>query len=396
MRTRTLLALLVSAAAATACTAILGDFDVGTGAGNGDGGSNEGGSGDGATGGDGAVPCTADQTACSGSCFDLKTSATNCGKCGKTCFGGTCSGSVCAPYVVAKSPTTGTVAKLATDGTRVVWADTGIVAVLQIGAGGGSAITLAPVSSTSGGVGQELALANGLVAFNYIGGSSPPAVGIAQVDVADSGIALIPGTLAVSAVSMNPNATHLFYANSHGTMSDLNDCTISPGDAGPCTGVGGGRFGNETAADSTYMFFDLTGADVFPAQSGLYLDTVGATIGADNPTIFTTAVAQSLAVDGTWAYWTESLDGGAPSVMHRTLESAPGTSLQTPVDVMAAPAFATDGANVYYWNGTNVVSRPTGGGPETVIAPAVAFTQIAVGGGLLVWTDGTRINGVVL
>ncbi|MGH7284738.1 MAG: hypothetical protein ACRELY_24700, partial [Polyangiaceae bacterium] len=143
---------------------------------------------------------------------------------------------------------------------------------------------------------------------------------------------------------------------------------------------------------------DLTGADIFPANDGLYMYKIGDPLNAGNPQQFTSPaeVASSVAVDGTWAYWTESIDGGPEFVVHRTQEATPDSTFQTPVDVIASAAFATDGVNIYYWNGTNVASRSVSGGPETIIAPASAFTQIAVGGGLVVWTDGSTINGAIL
>lgn len=395
MRLRTSLVVVAAlVATGTACTAILGDFDEASApAGDGGGPADGPALGDSSSGAD--AGCPTNQAACTGGCFDLTSSATNCGTCEKSCFGGTCASSKCTPYVVATQPKTGTVTKVATDGKRVVWADTGVVAIEQIPAGGGTPIVLASVSPVAGGVGGELSLSHGVVAYDYAGGANPPEVGIAAVDVADSGVPLIAGTVGISGISLGKAGTHVFYVDTHGTSADLIDCTVFPGDAGPCVGVSGGRFASETAADDTYMFFDLTGSS--GPQPGLYLDRIDTAISVDNPNIFSTiTTAQSLRVDGTWAYWTEAVDGGPGFTVHRTLESAPGTSLQTPVSPIAAKSFATDGTNVYYWTGTNIASRPVAGGSETTIAPASTFVDIAVGGGLLVWTDGTTINGLEL
>ncbi|MBV9949450.1 MAG: hypothetical protein JOZ69_21590, partial [Myxococcales bacterium] len=283
----------------------------------------------------------------------------HCGSCARTCNGGACTAATCGAYVVAAQPTTGTVAKLATDGTRVVWSDTGIVAIRQIPAAGGTAISLAPASTSAGGVSSDLALAGRTVAFSYVGVSAP-SVGLATVDVADSGVSVIPGAVAVSGVSLNATATHLFFVNVTGTQGSLNDCAISGTTAGTCTGVvGGGRFFNQTAADGAMLFFDLTGANTM--QAGLYLDTIATNMS----NIFTTDTAQSLALDGTWAYWTILNDGGATYSIRRTLESAPGTSVQTVAADLSSAAFATDGANAYYWNGSSVVSKPVAGGTGT-------------------------------
>jgi hypothetical protein len=239
-------------------------------------------------------------------------------------------------------------------------------------------------------VSSELALAGNMVAFAYLGVSAP-SVGLAAVDVADSGVSAIAGALAINAISLNAAATHLFFVDVTGTQGSLNDCPISGRDAGTCLGVvGGGRFLAQTAADNANLFFDLTGANTL--QGGLYLDTIS----SNTASIFTVDMAQSLAVDGTWAYWTTQNDRGTSYTIDRTLESAPTTSLQTVVTTLASSAFATDGLNVYYWTGSAVASKPVAGGTETTLAATSGLVQVAVGGGLLVWTDAATIWGLVL
>jgi hypothetical protein len=340
--------------------------------------------------------CTAGYADCSdsgtGCAINLADAAAHCGLCGHNCNRGSCVASTCGTYVVAQQPTTGMVAKLATDGTRVVWSDTGSSTIKQVPAAGGSAIALATTSTTSGQPTGELAMANSTVAFSYVSTSTVPSVGLATVDMADSGTSVIPGAAGISGVSLNAAATHVFFVNTTGTQSSLNDCPISGRAAGgPCVGIGDtGRFLAQTAADNAYLFFDLTGANT--SQAGLYIETIGST----TPNIFTTDVAQSVAVDGSWAYWTELIDAGGPYTILRTSESNPGVVVQTVAASLASRAFATDGANVYYWTGSAVVSKPVAGGIQAILAPASAFSEIAVGGGLLVWTDQATIWGLVL
>jgi hypothetical protein len=321
----------------------------------------------------------------SGCPTNLGDAAAHCAQCGHGCNRGACTAATCGAYVIAQQPTTGAVAKLATDGTRVLWSDTGIVAIKQIAAAGGNAIVLA--SSAQGAVGSELALAGRTVAFAVTTATSP-SIGLATVDVADSGTPVIAGALAVGAVSLNAAATHVFYVDTTGTQSSLNDCLIGGLDAGACVGVlGGGRFLGQTAADSTYLFFEFMGANPY-----LYIDTIS----TNTANMFAIEMAQSLAVDGTWAYWTVLNDGGASYTIQRTLESNPGLGIQTVVGTLASSAFATDAVNVYYWTGSAIASKPVAGGAETILAPASSFLEIAVGGGLLVWTDGATIWGLVL
>jgi hypothetical protein len=338
------------------------------------------------------VACPSGITACSAGCVNLTDASDNCGSCGFDCHGAACTASICGEYVIAQQPTTGTVSKLATDGTRVLWADTGKVAIEQIAATGGNPIAIAPASATAGPVGTELALAGTTVAFAYSG--TLPSVGLAAVDEADSGVSVLPGGVLVSGISLNTAATHVFWVNRTGTQASLNDCAIAgrTADASACAGVGDtGLFLGQTAADSTYLLYDLTAGNT--EMAGLYLDTIGL---AGGWSIFTTDKAASLAVDGTWAYWTVLNEGGTTYAIRRTLESSPTTIAQTPVSSTPSSAFATDGTNVYYWTGSAIAAKPVSGGAVTSLATASAYTQIAVGGGLLVWTEGTTIWGLVL
>src|SRR3984957_15936918 len=119
---------------------------------------------------DGPSGCEAGLTMCAGGvCEDLTSSALNCGACGHGCNGAMCSAMTCASYTVAKPPTTGNVAKLATDGAQVVWADTGSATIVQVAAVGGSATTLASSSAAFGTIAGELSLANSTVAYVYGG-----------------------------------------------------------------------------------------------------------------------------------------------------------------------------------------------------------------------------------
>jgi hypothetical protein len=346
--------------------------------------------------------CEAGLTMCAGGvCADLASSALNCGACGHSCNGAQCTAMACASYTIAKSPTTGNVAKLATDGAQVVWADTGNTAILQVPAVGGSSTTLASSSALYGAIGGELALANSTVAFVYTGNgtdfSGAPSVGLALEGQSQSGVGVIGGTNAISGVAMNGGATTVYYVSENGTQWDLATCPIKGKAAnGACGGGPGfsGRFLTQLAADARYMVFDVTqsGTPSGPGSPGLYVyDSM--TMASSQFSSDTSA--QSLADDGTWAYWTDA--SGTTFDLSRVPEALPTSSLQTPATGLATPAFAVDGTYVYYQSGTTIVSKPAAGGSATTLANASAkVTQMAVGGGLLVWTDGSTIFGVVL
>jgi hypothetical protein len=70
-----------------------------------------------------AWACNASYTNCSGSCLDLTSDPNNCGACGHSCGGGTCSNSVCGTetLVTVSGPVTGTVSTLAVGGGSIYW-----------------------------------------------------------------------------------------------------------------------------------------------------------------------------------------------------------------------------------------------------------------------------------
>ncbi|HEU4406897.1 MAG TPA: hypothetical protein VFS43_16640 [Polyangiaceae bacterium] len=77
--------------------------------------------GGGGSGGVGGLVCNAPEIDCDGQCVDVKASdAANCGACGRSCRGSTCSAGACVPEVMA----TGEVAPyaLAHDATHLYWA----------------------------------------------------------------------------------------------------------------------------------------------------------------------------------------------------------------------------------------------------------------------------------
>jgi len=141
------------------------------------------------------------------------------------------------------------------------------------------------------------------------------------------------------------------------------------------------------------MLFDLTGSDTGsgPGSPGLYVyDSM--TLASSQFSADTSA--QSLAVDGTWAYWTDPV--GSTFTVSRVPEALP-TTVQTTATGLATSAFAVDGTYIYYQSGSTIVSKPAAGGSTTTLANASgSITHMAVGGGLLVWTDGTTIFGVAL
>lgn len=342
-----------------------------------------------------ASACGEGGAQCGSSCVDLQSSSAHCGACGHNCNGAVCTAGACGVYAVVTGNDVGKAVLLATDGTRVVWVDDGFQAIEQVPAAGGTETTLVPPSATNGTVSSELALANGTVAFAY--GGATPQLGLAAADVGDSGVPYYPGGVAIDSVSLDPNAGEVFFVNVEGTQGSLMKCPINSTHGitgGTCSSLtGGGRFLDQTAADSTYLFYSFQSGGASP--SGLFLDVFNGDGGGQISSLRT----NSLAVGGGYAYWTQAEDGGTTYSVQRLLETTGASGSQlTAAQHLSTEVFTTDGTTVFYGNATGLVSRPAAGGTVTTIAAGVTPAAIAVGGGLLVWTDstGSTISGLVL
>jgi hypothetical protein len=93
---------------AVACSAVLGfpDLTLATGDDAGDSGSlaNDATSGHDASDAGGMVDGPTGDAATEAGCGDTMMSATNCGRCGHSCLGGTCSAGVCQPFILVTAP----------------------------------------------------------------------------------------------------------------------------------------------------------------------------------------------------------------------------------------------------------------------------------------------------
>lgn len=111
-RSWALVALFSSVASLSACTALLGSFEVGPGGGDADTGTGADGAAtdgpapgtDGGAEADAPVVCTAPEVACGSVCANLQSSVDHCGKCGRSCGGGTCTAGKCSTTLVVEIP----------------------------------------------------------------------------------------------------------------------------------------------------------------------------------------------------------------------------------------------------------------------------------------------------
>jgi hypothetical protein len=275
--------------------------------------------------------------------------------------------------------------RVVTDGINVFWADNGLNAVTQIPAAGGSATVLGTV--TSGTVTSELWLNNNKIAY-----SNGTGVFLATLGLPNSGLDTWPEQNV--AVSMDSTDNHFFFSDFGGVGSagaSIVDCVFT-NQGGPCGAVAqltpSSSLLLQTVADGTYMFYEFT-------QAGLYRETIGT---RSVSLAIAGAQASSLALDGTYVYWAQGTI--ASSAVYRTSEANPGTVTAIVPNGVYDYTFATDGSRVYYSDGTHILSIPAaGGGTASQLAlahGAAGIGQLAIGGKLLVWTDGATIWGMVL
>jgi hypothetical protein len=336
----------------------------------------------------GRCGCPGGTVSCGGTCVDTQSDSLNCGSCGHGCNGAGCSGALCGSYVIAQGPTTSGVARVLTDGTSVFWADNGANIVGQVPGIGGAAITLATAPSGYN-IGTELAVANGRVAYvlEVPGSRDEPAV--ATVGLSNSAATTGCGAGGTGGgLSMDSTATHIFFVDTGSAPTTyVRDCIFASQGGPGIVQTFSGTVLMQTVADANYMFY------AFP-QAGIYRDTIATFTAA--PAVVG-APANSLAVDGTYVYWTQGTI--ASSTVYRASEANPGAVTTVVPSGVFDYTFATDGAKVYYSDGQHIWSVPAGGGGtamQLAMANAEGIGQVAVSGKLLVWTDGATIWGMIL
>jgi hypothetical protein len=257
---------------------------------------------------------------------------------------------------VATTPTVSAVAAIVTDGSNVIWADTGFGQLLQIPATGGSVITLG-----TGGVGSGLALGSGVLIYGDGTNLSK-----AQVGAANSGSGLDTGNIPYSTI--NPSGSIYWFDTFSSGWKVVEQ---------PVNGSPGGNHGvlkGPLVADSSYAF-------CLDGSGQLFREVPG----TNQWTALANASGTNLAAAGGYVYWLDPSD-----VIYRVPEGA--TPLASPQMIMSnMTLFATDGAKIYYPDGSFMRSIPAGGGSPTTLASISGCSTIAVSGSLIVWASGSTI-----
>ena len=313
----------------------------------------------------GTCVCPSGMSDCGGTCADLTSSSSNCNRCGHSCQGGACTGSLC--QVVTFTTLGSTVADIASDGTVVVWTDSGDNSVDQVSSPGGSKIVLA---SSGQGVGGPTNIA-----------IDPPSGGVFWLNGSGSSIGCTtrvpnggtPGTPSFNALGLGaiiPSAAHaLVPAGSAGGWFLINTADVYSTSCGatvaPSGGTMSGLSGKTLASTPNgFVFGDIGNAQVDIIGAGGSLASITGQSGVDY-----------VASDGTYAYWATT----APSISRALLTNT------TVLPVIASnfnsiQGLATDGTNVYFAAVNGIFYAPVAGGAASSLTATTGnFLKYASG-----------------
>jgi hypothetical protein len=321
-----------------------------------------------------------------------------------------CNGGTCTSWPVATSSTATTPVALVSDGASVIWADTGLMKILQIPISGvGTPTTLsqnASFSSIPNDTWTPLALGSGTVTW-----VTSTNVWKATVGTGGSGVMLpftFPssgGLMGLSNLAMNTGATRIGVMNefsgSSGPAFEFYDCLLS---GSTCTDVSAtssplGYYQQAAAGNASAMFF----ADLSLNEIRLY------NFGSGSVGILETAaqpIGGGIAIDSTNVYWAWHTSANTNQIVKAPLVGGTITPLATfPSGVVAIQGMATDGTNVYFTtNGTppQVGYAPVAGCcpsssnccGTTALVAATNPTGVTAAGGMIFWIDGATITGL--
>jgi len=326
---------------------------------------------------------------CSGNCIE-DTDKNNCGACGHSCLGGTCTGGVCKPFTVYNTASTDPIVDFDTDGTAVVWADSFDSTINYVAGTAESPVVIASYTTTTGSVSSpvNVALAGTLADWTQgSGGTSGNAfTGYAKAGVANSGMLdpsslsgapqglvfngagdyiyfLLSGTSYLTLIRVPPDdSNELFFT--YQVMSTQGSASLAVDSAGKYAVFGDIQHGE-------VLVYPLNG-DTATGPSG-YPDS------------------NWVATDGTNAYWSSTVAGKYPIL------SAPLASPTTVTTLLANAAglctgMATDGVNVYFIANSVVYYVPVAGGrPARVLASIAGTEHLKFRGSGVFFDDGTKV-----
>jgi hypothetical protein len=258
-------------------------------------------------------------------CFDLQTDANNCGTCGHSCGGGTCSAGICQPWTL---PITGSPNSVATDGVNVYWSDSVSNALMQTPIAGGAVITLA----------------TGVLGINnvHVGGTRVVYAGTSLMGVATVGATGSGGTIytasgaTVIGTAIDPGG-QFAYADFATTSTPVTQgIAFCPTIGGSCKTLSAIHAGGAALDAKTAWYRSINSADAYSAP-----------LGATASTTYTGATSYigQLASDGTHVYY--QYESSPNYSIYSTTTAAPSFTGSTPVLVSGLWTWTTDFKNIY-------------------------------------------------
>jgi hypothetical protein len=342
--------------------------------------------------------CTGGTVNCSGVCADLASDQKNCGACGHTCYTGACDGAGnCLPWTVVDTPNTSTPKDLMTDGTHVVWVDTGLTSIRQATYDGTGVMTLSTDATAFKNLldpgHRIMTMAGGVVVVaSETQGLYKAVVNTPSTASMPLAFSTIPtGTAYQFSVALNAAGTRVGVMSVAPTpATQIYDCVLS---SLTCAPVGSAfSFALIGAAGNAANYY-------FPNAAGQAIEFIKFGGPYTFQTIGSGSVPMSgfIAIDSANAYWftntaieRAALTGGAVADVVTTFRANTGNYAD----------LVTDGRNVYYTafgSPAYVGYAPVGGFSDKsvkVIASLSDASGVAAGGGKVFWIDGSTIYGM--
>jgi hypothetical protein len=326
---------------------------------------------------------------------NLTTSAANCGSCGHTCYLGACKGT-CQPWKVVDTPDTGVPALLATDGTYVVWLDTGLTSIRQVRYDKSVVLTLSTdstaFSKALSTLSAPLTLGGGIILLAT--GYDVYEAALNTRSTTSKRLALnTPAGARLRAVGIDTTGMHFGLAATTDApiASQIYECQVVDS---TCAAVGasftGGVYG-AAANGSAYYFMN---AEVLSIQYFMFGSIAIKTL---QPNARLWGI---LTLDSTSAYWGASAYNGDIVISRGKLASGSTTNILSSFPLgNAVSDIATDGKNVYFASSgaEGYIGYASVGGVEQaakLLAKTSTPSSVAAGAGKVFWIDGTAIWAV--
>jgi hypothetical protein len=304
-------------------------------------------------------------------CTDTTNDAKNCGKCGRSCLGGTCSSSTCSSVTMvdpAGSMAT-QINDADTDGTVVVWGDGGDSSVDQVSTPGGTKVVLV-ASGDADGVSYVAIGTGGALAYVL---DNPGSWNTATLGTAASGSPQIsfgagvyPNGLVWDATAAN--VFMLRYLSATAGPYDLIECALGGG----CTGI----YTNSEASPI------LSRNVAYSSTALVFSDVIASTVYVYDPTSTALSAtipdqddAYSVAADAKNVYWTTSV-GTTNGLFSAAIGSTTVNTLIADTADGPVNGLATDGTNLYYVSAGGLYYVPVGGATTPT---ALDTTQVFFG-----------------